>query len=384
MSPNGPAGPASPAPVRLLIVDDEARHMEALRDTLSGHGYEVAGHASAASALSELRRRPFDVLLTDLVMPGMTGIELLRAALQIDPQLVGIVMTGEGSIATAVEAMRSGATDYVLKPFRLASILPVLGRAVEIGRLRRENTALQASLRQRADELEASNRELDAFTRSVSHDLRTPLNALLGFSVLLQQTVQTLSPRERSWLEGIQQAAEHMTHLIEALMRLSQMGRRALALAPVDVAALVGEVVDEQRRVAGAAAVRFVVGEMPPVVADGPMLRQVFANLIGNAVKYASRSEPPREATIRIGGERDGAEAVFFVSDDGPGFDPADAERLFDAFIRLKGADGVEGHGVGLSIVQRIVQRHGGRVWAVSAPGQGATFRFALPAQPQG
>jgi signal transduction histidine kinase len=367
--------------VRLLIVDDEARHMEALRDTLGGHGYEVAGHASAASALAELRRRPFDVLLTDLVMPGMTGIELLRAALQIDPQLVGIVMTGEGSIATAVEAMRSGATDYVLKPFRLASILPVLGRAVEIGRLRRENVALQASLRQRADELEASNRELDAFTRSVSHDLRTPLSALLGFSVLLQQTVQTLSPRERAWLEGIQQAAEHMTHLIEALMRLSQMGRRALELAPVDVAALVRGVVDEQRRAAGAPAVRFAVGELPPVVADGPMLRQVFANLIGNAMKYASRTEPPREATIRIGGERDGAEMVFFVSDDGPGFDPADAERLFDVFTRLKGADGVEGHGVGLSIVQRIVQRHGGRVWAVSAPGEGATFRFTLPAQ---
>lgn len=374
-----------PAPARLLIVDDETRHMEALCDTLAGHGYGVVGHAGAEAALAELRRGAFDVLLTDLVMPGMTGIELLRAALAIDPQLVGVVMTGEGSIATAVEAMRSGATDYVLKPFRLASILPVLGRAVEIGRLRRENVQLHASLRRRADELEASNRELDAFARSVSHDLRTPLNALLGFSTLLgQQAGPMLPPRERDWLTGVQQAAERMTQLIDALMRLSHMGRRALALGEVDVAALVRGVIAELQATRPAPVPHFVMGELPEVVADGPMLRQVFANLISNAAKFSSLPETGRQATVRIGGERQGTSVVFFVADDGPGFDPADAERLFDAFIRLKGSEKVEGNGVGLSIVQRIVQRHGGRVWATAAPGQGATFRFSLPQEPAG
>ena len=359
--------------------------MEALCDTLAGHGYLVVGHAGAEAALAELRRGTFDVLLTDLVMPGMTGIELLRSALAIDPRLVGVVMTGEGSIATAVEAMRSGATDYVLKPFRLASILPVLGRAVEIGRLRRENNRLQASLRRRADELEAINRELDAFARSVSHDLRTPLNALVGFSTLLgQQVGPTLPPRERGWLAGVQQAAERMTQLIDALMRLSHMGRRTLEVGEVQVAALVRGVIAELQSSRAAAPPRFLIGELPDVVADGPMLRQVFANLISNAVKFSTGLPPGREATVRIGGERDGDSVVFFVSDDGPGFDPADAERLFDAFIRLKGSEQVEGNGVGLSIVQRIVQRHGGRVWASAAPGQGATFRFSLPQEGAG
>lgn len=380
-----PEAEAEATPPRLLIVDDEVRHMEALCDTLSGHGYLVVGHAGAEAALAELRRGTFDVLLTDLVMPGMTGIELLRSALAIDPRLVGVVMTGEGSIATAVEAMRSGATDYVLKPFRLAAILPVLGRAVEIGRLRRENNRLQASLRRRADELEAINRELDAFARSVSHDLRTPLNALVGFSTLLgQQVGPTLPPRELGWLAGVQQAAERMTQLIDALMRLSHMGRRTLEVGEVQVAALVRGVIAELQASRAAPASRFLIGELPDVVADGPMLRQVFANLISNAVKFSTGLPPGREATVRIGGERDGDSVVFFVSDDGPGFDPADAERLFDAFIRLKGSEQVEGNGVGLSIVQRIVQRHGGRVWASAAPGQGATFRFSLPQEGAG
>lgn len=370
---------------RLLIVDDEARHMEALCDTLAGHGYDVVGHASADAALAELKQRPFDLLLTDLVMPGQTGIELLRSALEVDPQLVGVVMTGEGSIATAVEAMRSGATDYILKPFRLAAILPVLSRALEIGRLRRENADLQAGLRQRAEELEASNRELDAFARSVSHDLRTPLNAMVGFSSLLQvQLGATLPPRERGWLDGLHQAAERMTQLIDALMRLSQTGRRALSLGPVDVEALVHSVIAELATAAGGAEPRFSVGALPAVVADEPMLRQVFANLISNAIKFSRlrdpAGDPPGGATIRIDGERTDAAVVFAVSDDGPGFDPADAERLFDPFVRLEGAERVEGHGVGLSIVQRIVARHGGRIWATSAPGQGATFRFTIPA----
>ena len=374
-----PSDPSSAEPARLLIVDDETRHMQALCDTLAGDGYEVVGHADAEAALIALTRGTFDVLLTDLVMPGKTGIELLRAALEIDSQLVGVVMTGEGSIATAVEAMRSGATDYVLKPFRLAAILPVLARAVEIGRLRRENTRLHLSLERRADELEATNRELDAFARSVSHDLRTPLNALVGFSTLLDaQAGPALSPRHRGWLADMQLAAQRMTDLIDALMRLSHMGRRTLELTHVDVESLVHSVIAELLASSTGPVPHFTVGPMPRALADAPMLRQVFANLISNAAKFSLQQEPGHHATVLIGSERDDGAVVYFVSDDGPGFDSAEAGRLFEPFVRLKRTEKVEGHGLGLSIVQRVVQRHGGRVWAVSAPGQGATFRFSL------
>jgi DNA-binding response OmpR family regulator len=222
---------------RLLIVDDEAAQMQALCDTLEEHGYEVVGCTNAEAALAALRRSPFDLLLADLMMPGLNGIGLMRAALAIDPTLVGIIMTGEGTISTAVEAMQSGALDYILKPFRLSAILPVLDRALAVRRLRSDNAALARRVQEHAAELEAANRELDAFTRSASHDLRSPLNVVLGFSsLLLNKLGPQLAAEQREWLVHVEQSAQRMVQLIDALMRLSRLGRQALTMQVVDVA----------------------------------------------------------------------------------------------------------------------------------------------------
>src|SRR5260221_11633612 len=148
-----------PTKARLLIVDDEAAQMQALCDTLQDHGYRVVGHTNGNDALVALRQKPFDLLLADLMMPGMNGIELLRAAMAIDPKLVGIIMTGEGTIGTAVEAMQSGALDYILKPFKLSAILPVLGRGLTVRRLQLENAALERRVPAHMAELETANRE---------------------------------------------------------------------------------------------------------------------------------------------------------------------------------------------------------------------------------
>ena len=362
---------------RLLIVDDEAAHMQALCDTLEDHGYETVGCLNGEAALAALQRSPFDLLLADLMMPGMNGIELLRAALKIDPMLVGIIMTGEGTISTAVEAMQSGALDYILKPFKLSAILPVLGRGLTVRRLQLENAALERRVRAHVTELESANRELDAFTRSASHDLRAPLNVILGFSSLL---VNDLGPQiadeHRNWLSHIERSGQRMNQLIDALMRLSRVGRQALTLQAVDVAALVRSVVedlrDEQRP---QHRVTMQIGALPEVTADAPLLRQLFVNLLSNAFKFTRNTE---RAVIEVGGELQGEEQVYFVRDNGPGFDMTRARRLFDAFQRFHRADEFEGHGVGLSIAQRIVQRHGGRIWADAAPGQGASFFFTF------
>src|SRR5579859_5546860 len=130
---------ASLQPAKILIADDEVSHMRALCNTLRDHGFETMGFSSPTAALEELKKQSFDLLLSDLMMPEMDGIALLQAALQQDPDLVGIIMTGEGTIATAVEAMKSGALDYILKPFKLSVILPVLARALSVRQLRREN-----------------------------------------------------------------------------------------------------------------------------------------------------------------------------------------------------------------------------------------------------
>ena len=146
---------------RLLIVDDEQRQMTALCETLNDHGYHTTGFASSKAALAAVEKGKFDLLLTDLMMPEMDGISLLRAAHDMDSDLVGIVMTGQGTIDSAVEAMKAGALDYILKPFKLSVVLPVLSRALTVRKLRLENIALEKSVRERTTELEKANRELE-------------------------------------------------------------------------------------------------------------------------------------------------------------------------------------------------------------------------------
>src|SRR4051812_23064720 len=145
---------------RILIVDDEVGQMKALCHTLRGEGYETVGFSNGPAALGELRKNQFDLLLTDLMMPGMDGITLLREALALQPDLVSIIMTGEGTIVTAVEAMQSGALDYILKPFRLSVVLPVLSRALTVRQLRIEKANLEESLRERTRQLEGANVKL--------------------------------------------------------------------------------------------------------------------------------------------------------------------------------------------------------------------------------
>lgn len=367
-------GSASKA--RLLIVDDEAALMEALCNTLQAQGYEVVGCTSAVAALAAFEQTPFDLLLADLTMPEMNGIELLRAALQIDPLLVVIIMTGDGTISTAVAAMQSGAHDYILKPFNLSAILPVLTRGLAVRQLRLDNASLEQRLHKRNAELEAANRELDAYTRSISHDLRTPLNGIIGFTELLNLQFAENMPAEAQVMLGhVHTSAVQMNQLIDDLLRLSKFGQQALHIESVDIESDIRALCDELNRQYSARTISLRIDALPPVPADRALLRQVFSNLLSNAYKF-TREMPL--AKIDIGSEIHNGERVFYVRDNGAGFDMANAEKLFGVFQRLHRHEDFEGNGVGLSIVQRIVQRHGGRIWAVSEPHRGATFYFTL------
>ena len=377
--------PSGPLP-RILIVDDEQPQMKALCDTLKNHEYETTGFSSGKDALAALRIAKFDLLLADLMMPEMSGIELLQAAQEYDPFLVGIIMTGQGTIETAVQAMRTGALDYVLKPFKLSAVLPVLARALAVHRLRLENAELQLRVQQRTAELEAANQELtclnqelESFTYSVSHDLRSPLNAINGFSnMLLRDFADQMPSKAQDFLQHVVKSAQRMGQIIEDLLRLSRLGRQPLSKQSVDIAAIVKEVVDELQQAQSAQHIVDVrIDDLPGSFGDPSLLKQVFTNLLSNVFKFSGHKE---QALVEVGCQLQNGDRVYFVRDNGAGFDMQNAQKLFGVFQRLHGSDEFAGTGVGLSIVQRIVQRHGGRIWAEAEAGKGAAFYFTLGA----
>jgi signal transduction histidine kinase len=363
----------------IMVVDDDASQVQALCRTLPAHGYDPIGFTDPEAALSELRRTRCELVLADLRMVpgGMDGIALLQAALAIDADLVVLIMTGAGTIATAVEAMKAGALDYILKPFNLSMIIPVLERALAVRRLRLENAVLERRVREHTEELEAANRELEAFSFSVAHDLRSPLTVILGYADNLIEDYSPHLPHEALvQLEGIVAGAEQMRRLTDGLLRLSRLGRQPLSKQRVDVATLVREVVEELRRTHGPRQVAVHVGELPECVADQALLRQVFFNVLSNAFKFTAAKTDP---VVAVSGRIEGSERIYSVRDNGTGFDMSQAQNLFGAFQRLHGSDHTEGTGIGLSIGARVVQRHGGRIWAEAEVDRGATFRFSIP-----
>ena len=368
------------APATILIVDDEPAQMKALCNTLRDQGYVTVGFVSAGEALTALRGRRFDLLLTDLSMPEMDGISLLQAAREIDGELVGIMMTGHGAVDTAVQAMKAGALDYILKPFKLSNIMPVLSRAMAVRRLREENAELARRVHERTDQLEAANHELEAFSYSIAHDLRAPLRSIDGFASILFEDFAPHWPAEAQRLLGtVSERAQHMGRLIDALLRLSRLGRQPLSLERVPMTTLARQVLDELRAEQPERRLETIVADLPDAVGDVALLRQVLVNLLSNAFKF-TRQRP--DAHVDVGFREDEGERIYHVRDNGAGFDMRFAERLFGVFQRQHRADEFEGTGVGLSIVQRIIRRHGGRVWAEAEVDKGATFFFTLPTAP--
>jgi two-component system sensor histidine kinase/response regulator len=375
------------AGARLLVVDDEVAQMTALCNTLEHEGYRPTGFSSPKQALAQLRPGQHDLLLTDLMMPELNGIELIRSARATDPELAGVVMTGHGTIDTAVAAMQVGALDYVLKPFKLNVILTVIARALDIRGLRIENAALQRREREQAVELAAAYRDLESFSYSVSHDLRSPLRAVNGFMELfMEEFGDTLAGEARSHLEQVRAGGARMNRLIDDLLKFCQFSRMPVTRQRVDLDAIVRRLVADLQAREPERAVQVEIGELPAVSGDPSLLEQVLVNLLANAFKFTRHQLQPR---ISLGSfthpdpANPGAvERAYFVRDNGAGFDMRYAGKLFGVFQRLHSQDQFEGTGVGLSIVQRVLQRHGGRIWAESAPGSGATFFFVLQVEP--
>jgi len=352
----------------VLIVDDNADLRTYLSELLSS-AYDVTTAGDGVEALEAIRACRPDIVVSDVMMPRLDGGGLIRA-LRAEPTTVSlpvILLSARAGEEAAIQGIDAGSDDYLVKPFAARELLARVRIHVELARLRGEWVS----------ELERANRELDAFSYSVSHDLRAPLRAIDGFTrKVVTDHSAALDADARGYLERVSKAVVRMSALIDALLELARISRASLQKDAVDLSALAAEVAADLR---AASPERDVTIDITPGLTargDRRLLTVVLVNLIGNAWKFTGRTAGAR---IEVTRQPDGS-GGFVIRDNGAGFDALHASRLFAPFQRFHQASEFAGTGVGLATVQRVVTRHGGRIWAESAPGAGAAFYFTLPA----
>ena len=368
---------APPEPVasgirpRVLIVDDNADLREYISALLSP-SYEVSTAFDGRQGLDAARADLPDIIVSDVMMPELSGIELV-GALRAEPHTASvpvILLSARAGQESAIEGLEAGADDYLVKPFSAAELLARVNTHVQLAMKRREWTR----------RLEEANRELDAFTHSVAHDLRAPLRGINGMAeILSERKLQQLDEDGRKYLRLIRESGTRMAQLIEDLLKLSRITRAEMTRHVFDLSGLVADVARTLRDSDPERRVEFVIRDEVRADGDPRLLRVVLENLLGNAWKFTSKRAA---AHIEFGlEERDGG-LVYFIRDNGAGFDMAYAGKLFGVFQRLHAVHDFEGSGVGLATVQRIIARHGGRIWADAVMNGGATFFFTLQALP--
>ena len=325
--------------------------------------------------LEALRRGETQVIDVDALPAGSESAALLASGVHlymVVPMIAGDELLGALSFGGRARAFPQEQINIVREV--AAQLAIAISQARLLARIKSHAAELEERVRARTVELEATNRELESFSYSVSHDLRAPLRAVDGYARMLEEDYrERLDDEGRRLLAVVRDSAARMGRLIDDLLAFSRLGRQAPAARPVDMATLAAEVADEVR---GDSKAAIEIGLLPAAHADPAMLKQVWLNLIGNAVKYSAKRPGAR---VEIGGKEEPREIVYWVRDNGVGFDMRYAAKLYGVFQRLHRADEFPGTGVGLAIVQRIVTRHGGRVWAEGKPGEGACFHFSLP-----
>jgi signal transduction histidine kinase len=392
------APPVSPpaAPdhrVNILLVDDQPANLLALEAMLQGLEQNLITAGSGREALKLLLTHEFAVILLDVKMPDMDGFETATLIRQRDKSRHTPIIFLTAADKSQTQAMRGyavGAVDYLVKPvvpeFVRSKVAVFVELAKKSEQLRRQAQLLQASeleARDLADaraelvgDLEYKNRELESFSYAVSHDLRAPLRRIESFSRAVQESQgERLDDAGRHYLDRVREASQQMSQLIDDVLYLARVTRADMREQEVDLSGLVTLLLDRIREAEPDRQVDVKIRPGITVAADGQLLRIAVTNLLENAWKFTAKTPAAR---IEFGVTNAGGEPTYFVRDNGAGFDMAYASRLFGPFQRLHRASEFPGTGIGLATVQRIIHRHGGRVWAEGMLGQGATFHFTI------
>jgi two-component system, sensor histidine kinase and response regulator len=391
--PSGPADEQYVGKVNILLVDDQPANLVALEAMLQGLGQNLVKAESGREALKWLLTHEFAVILLDVKMPDMDGFETATLIRQRDKSRhtpILFLTAADKSQSHAVRGYAVGAVDYLIKPVVPEFVRSKVAVFVELAKkseLLRKQTQLLAESEQAARELaetraelvrdlEHKNRELESFSYAVSHDLRAPLRRIDSFSrAVLESQAERLDDPGRRYLQRVREASQHMSQLIDDVLYLSRVTRADLRDQEVDLSALANLVVTRLQEGDPARKVEFKVRPGVMVTGDGQLLRIAMENLLENAWKFTSKEA---DARVEFGVTQASSEPTYFVRDNGAGFDMTYADRLFGPFQRLHPQGEFPGSGIGLATVQRIIHRHGGRVWAEGLVGQGATFQFTL------
>ena len=394
--------------VNILLVDDRRENLLALAAILSPLGHTIVAASSGEEALKHVLHQDFAVILLDVQMPEMDGFEtaeLIRGRRR--SQHIPIIFLTAVSTSTlhVSRGYLAGAVDYLFKPVvpeilcskvavfvdlyeknakierqatELASTIKTLQHEIaERNRAEEHIGQLNANLIAHAAQLEATNRELETFSYAVAHDLRAPLRSIDGFSqALLEDYAAALDTTGQDYLQRVRTATQRMRDMIDGLLTLSRNTRGELFYIQVDLSALAQTIAGDLQQTQPERQVEWIIADGLIAEGDARLLRMVLENLLGNAWKFSARHP---HARIEFGGlPQDDGNPVYFVRDNGAGFDMAYVNKLFGTFQRLHSMSEFAGTGIGLATVQRIIHRHGGRVWAEAAVDHGATFYFTL------
>lgn len=355
----------------ILVVDDTIENLHLMAEELKQEGYEVRPVLSGQQALHAAFNNPPDLVLLDIRMPEMDGYEVLKElkAHAKTQDVPVIFLTALNEAKDEARGLEMGVVDYLTKPV----VLPILKSRVK--------THLQLKfqrdkLEERNQELQAMNEELNAFAYSASHDLKAPLALINLYTQFIREEFEDSHDEDGiESVKSIENACYKMQQLIESLLKLSRIGQNEMAIRQVNMSNIAEVVYEEIMEGKEEHAISFRCA--PNVIAEGDqqLIHIALFNLMHNAVKYASRVENP---ILEFGVQKEDGSKIYYVRDNGVGFDMESAEGLFTAFKRLDSSKSFEGTGIGLTIVKRIIERHHGEIWAESQQNQGATFYFTL------
>jgi signal transduction histidine kinase len=378
---------------KLLVVDDDPFVRDMLRAILESSGYAAETAADGASALALYQEAPKpDLILSDMNMPEMNGLELVKALRRRDAETPFLILTSNTEIKVALEAIRSGADDYLLKDENIdETVLIAVKRALDKYRLEQENRRLITDLAGKKEDLEKSNKELlelnelkNKFMRIAAHDLRGPISGVIGMTdILMKELDDASNDAQIKRLRLMKTTLNQMLNLLNELLDISiiESGRLELDIVKCDIRRLlidrirINMVIADKKNIS----LHADLGKTGAVYIDPKRIIQVFDNLMGNAIKFS-----PPDTSISIILQQDGDRVTVSVRDQGPGLSEEDQSRLFREFERLssKPTAGETSTGLGLSICKKIIDAHDGTIVVESRPGEGATFRFSLPMKP--